>query len=303
MVTNTWAPTQPATNANYGASTVPSGSRCRPIPQFGNGDYGSGNGINMNGDPGGDSEYNSLQTKAEKRMTHHFHHPGLLHLGQADDRRFRARRWASSAITPGRRRNWKNLNLEHSLSPQDVKFQFNWQVSYDLPIGQGRAINLHGPANEILGDWTVNTIVYRSTGVPVAAPVGTGDPYFLQRVNQNCDPGVGAPHTPDEWFNWTCFSTPVDPLRPGTAHAYLSSVRTAGAHDLDLSLYKNFHLWKEANVRFEASAYNLTNSVQFGYPSVFWYPTANAADMAGFGQITGDVNTPRQLQFGTKFTF
>jgi hypothetical protein len=56
-------------------------------------------------------------------------------------------------------------------------------------------------------------------------------------------------------------------------------------------------------VRFEASAYNLTNSVQYGYPNVFWYPQPDASNMTGFGQVTGDVNTPRQLQFGSKFTF
>jgi hypothetical protein len=302
MTPNTWAPTQPNTNANYGSATVPLWVSLQPFPQFGTGNYGAGNGINMSGFPGGDSEYSSLQAKVEKRMTNHFTTLASFTWGKlmTDD--------SGSPLSfigyhAGAPQDWKNLNLEHSLSPQDVKLQFNWQVSYDLPIGKGRALNLGGPANEALGGWTVNTVVYRSTGVPIAAPVGTGDPYFLQRVNQNCNPGAGAPHSPAEWFNWTCFSTPVNPLAAGTASAYLSGIRTAGAHDLDLSLYKNFHLWKEANVRFEVSAYNLTNSVQFGYPNVFWYPQPDASNMQGFGQVTGDVNSPRQLQFGSKFTF
>jgi hypothetical protein len=45
--------------------------------------------------------------------------------------------------------------------------------------------------------------------------------------------------------------------------------------------------------------------VQYGYPSVFWNPQA-ATDptvMAGFGQITSAANTPRQFQFGSRFTF
>ena len=301
-VPNTWAATQPATNSNYGSSTVPLWVSLQPFPQFGTGNYGAGNGVLMNGYPGGDSEYSSLQAKIEKRMTSHFTTLAAFTWGKimTDDS---APPLAFIGYHAGSPQDWKNLSLEHSLSPQDVHIQFNWQLSYDLPMGQGRALNLSGPANAILGGWTVNTIYYRSTGVPIAAPVGTGDPYFLQRVDQNCNPGLGAPHTPAEWFNWTCFSTPADPLRPGTASAYLSGIRTAGARNLDLSLFKNFHVWKEAIMRFEASAYNLTNSVQFGYPNVFWYPTPDASNMAGFGQVTGDVNTPRQIQFGAKFTF
>ncbi len=60
----------------------------------------------------------------------------------------------------GAPQDWKNLNFEHSLSPQDVKLQFNWQLSYDLPVGRGRALNLSGPADAAFGGWTVNTIVY-----------------------------------------------------------------------------------------------------------------------------------------------
>ncbi len=51
MVPNTWAPIQPATNANYGSSTVPLWVSLQKYPQFGGGNYGSGNGVLVNGDP------------------------------------------------------------------------------------------------------------------------------------------------------------------------------------------------------------------------------------------------------------
>ena len=57
----------------------------------------------------------------------------------------------------------RNLSLEHSVSPQDVKYQFTGQASYDLPIGPGRAINMNGVGNAILGGWTLNGIMYLST--------------------------------------------------------------------------------------------------------------------------------------------
>jgi hypothetical protein len=303
MVPNQWAATQPATNANFGAATVPQWVGLQPYPQFGNGNYGSGNGVMVNGYPGGDSEYSSLQAKVEKKMTSHFTTLASFTWGKliTDD--------ATPPLAfigyhgAGSPQDWKNLKLEHSLSAQDIKFQFNWQASYDLPVGRGRAVSLNGAGNAILGGWTINAIAYLSTGVPVNAPNGTLNPYFAQRVDMNCDPGKGAPHTVSMWFNYTCFSQPTNPFVAGTAPAFLSSVRTNGAHDLDLSLYKNFPLGKEKNIRFEISSYNVTNSVQFGYPSVFWNPSPTPDNMATFGMITNAVNLPRQFQFGSRFTF
>jgi hypothetical protein len=305
MVPNKWEAIQPPTNGNYGLSTVPLWVALQPYPQFGNGGYGGGNGVNVNGYGGGDSDYSSMQMKVEKRMSHHLSTLAAFTWGKliSDD-----------AAPPlgfvgyhgvGSPQDWKDLKLEHSVSSQDVKYQFNWQLSYDLPVGQGRAVNLHGFANQALGGWTVNTIVYLSTGVPIASPNGTEDPYFSQRVDLSCDPGKGAQRSANQWFNYTCFSQPADLFAPGTAPAFLSSIRTDGAHDLDVSLYKNFKLPHENNLRFEVSAYNFTNSVQMGYPNVFWNVQAatDPSVMAGFGQIFNAANLPRQIQFGARYTF
>ena len=120
-----------------------------------------------------------------------------------------------------------------------------------------------------------------------------------------CDPSKGAPHTVDKWFDYACFTQPTSQFAPGASPAFMGNVRTPGARDLDISVYKNFTLGKERNLRFEVSSYNVTNTVQFGYPSVFWNQSA-AEDptlMTGFGEITYSVNTPRQFQFATRFTF
>jgi len=303
MVANPWEAILPSTNAYYGSATVPQWMALQPFPQFGNGNYGAGNGVMVHAYPGGDSEYSSLQTKLEKRMTSHFTTLATFTWGKivTDD-----------GAPPlgfvgyhgnGAPQDWQNLKLEHSISAQDVKYQFNWQASYDLPIGKGRWINLHGAADEALGGWTINTIAYLSTGVPIAAPNGTENLYFAQRVDQICDPAKGAPHTPTMWFNYSCFAQPASPFVAGTAPAFLSHVRTDGAHDLDVSLYKNLSLGGERTLRLEVSSYNVTNSVQFGYPNVLWNPSPTADNMAGFGQITSDANLPRQFQFGARFNF
>jgi len=69
-------------------------------------------------------------------------------------------------------------------------------------------------------------------------------------------------------------------------------------------LFKNFPIGKEnKNLRIEVSSYNITNSVQFGYPNIFWNPSPTPDNMSGFGLITNAVNTPRQFQFGSRFNF
>ncbi len=305
MVPNTWAGILPPTNSNYGSDMVPLWVSLQEYPQFGNGSYGGGNGVNVTGYPGGDSEYSSLQTKVQKRLTHHF--TALASFT-----------WAKLMTDDGNpplgfvgshggsAQDWKDLRFEHSVSPQDVKYQFTGQASYDLPVGRGRAVNMSGVGDAVLGGWTANVIAYLSTGIPVASPSsGLSPGYFNQRADMVCDPGKGAPHTADTWFKPDCFALPASPFVPGTAPAYLDHVRTMGANDFDLSLYKNFSLGGERNLRFEISSYNIANRAQLGMPgtsSIFAVQTQPDV-AAAFGQITNTVNSPRQFQFGGRFTF
>ncbi|HTW82059.1 MAG TPA: carboxypeptidase-like regulatory domain-containing protein [Terracidiphilus sp.] len=308
-VPNQWAAIQPATNANYGAATVPLWTALQPFPQFGDGSYGAGNGVNVNGYPAGDSEYSSLQAKVQKRLTSHFTTLSTFTWGKlmTDDGNPPL---SFVANHNGSVQDWRNLSYEHSISPQDVKYQFSGEVSYDLPIGKGRRVDLKGFGNAALGGWTMNAIVYLSTGNPINSPSsGTTPSYFNQRADMTCNPAAHAPHTVAAWFNDNCFAIPgtenagtVNPFVPGTAPDYLDNVRTKGARDLDLSTYKAFNFGETKELRFDASAYNLTNTPQFGYPSV---PSIVGAVDQGlpFGQITGTNNTPRQFQFGARFTF
>lgn len=305
MVPNTWAPIQPPTNANYGSSTVPLWVSLQPYPQFGNGNYGSGNGVIVNGDPGGDSEYSSLQVKLQKRLTHHFTTINSFTWAKliTDDS---APPLAFVGNHLGAPQDVRDMRYEHSLSPQDVKVQFTGEVSYDLPIGKGRAVNLHGAGDAVLGGWTTNAVAYLSDGNPIASPiVGAPIAYFNQRPNLTCNPAANAPHTATTWFNPNCFSIPNSPFVPGSAPAYLGNVRAMGAKDLDISLYKAFPMGEDRNLRFEISSYNITNTPQFaqpGVPSIYNVQTQPSI-ASTFGQITTDVNAPRQFQFGARFEF
>lgn len=305
QVANQWEAIDDPTNANYGSSTVQQWVAVQQFPQFGNGTYGAGNGVVVHGYPGGDSDYSSLQTKLQKRLANHFTMlAGLTWAKLITDDGNPPLDFVGSHL--GMPQDWKDMQYEHSVSPQDVKLQFTGQASYDLPMGKGRALHLTGVGNAIAGGWTMNGIVYLSSGVPIASPlVGAATSYFNQRPNLSCDPSQGAPHTDAMWFNYNCFVIPSSPFVPGNAPAYLSNVRTMGARDLDLSLYKAISFGEARELRFEVSSYNVTNRAQFGMPYV---PSITDVETqpsvaATFGQVTTTVNSPRQFQFGSRFTF
>jgi hypothetical protein len=304
-VPNQWAAIQDPTNANYGSSTVPLWVAVQPYPQFGNGSYGAGNGVNVHGYPGGDSDYSSLQTKLQKRLTHHFTTLSSFTWAKliTDDGNPPLGFVGSHLGAP---QDGRDMQFEHSVSPQDVKYQFTGSASYDLPVGRDRAIPLSGVMNAILGGWTTNGIFYWSTGIPIASPVvGAGTSYFNQRPDLACDPSKGAPHTIATWFSPDCFAIPASPFVAGTAPAYLDHVRTMGAQDLDFSVYKEFPFGETRQLRLEVSSYNVTNRPQFGMPNVPGITDVQTqpAEAALFGQITSTVNSPRQFQFGSRFTF
>ncbi len=285
----------------YGAATISQAEALQLFPQFTNGSIG-GAGVSISGAPAGDSIYHSLQVKVQKRLTSHFTTLGAFTWGKllTDDYTSPLSFIGSNG---GFHQDWKNPGLDRGLSTQDVARWFSWQMSYDLPFGPGRLVNLNGWSNEAFGGWTLNTILSLSTGVPIAAPSGTGDQYFSQRPDMSCNPQVSNP-TANEWLNWNCFNQPSSPFFPGTAPATLN-VRTDGTSNLDASIFKNFPMGEGKALQFQLAAYNITNSVQLGYPSVFWNQNAqsNPSVMDGFGQITSQANTPRQVQFGFKFTF
>ena len=78
-----------------------------------------------------------------------------------------------------------------------------------------------------------------------------------------------------------------------------------GARDLDLSLYKSFDITERMKLRVDVSAYNVFNKAQLGMPNVpdIQSVTSYQDVRDSFGQITNTINTPRQFQFGVRFSF
>jgi len=66
---------------------------------------------------------------------------------------------------------------------------------------------------------------------------------------------------------------------------------------MDGSIGKKFHVTERQYVDFRAEFFNMFNHVSWGPPG------RSISDVANFGVITGQVQAPRNIQFGLKYIF
>lgn len=186
-----------------------------------------------------------------------------------------------------------NRRAEKSYSTFDIRHQAHVSFVYSIPYGHDRQFGAHQNRilTSILGDWNISQITNLQSGLPVSV----SRPAVLA---PGADPRLSHP-TIAKWFNTSVFSA-APAFTFGNVGPYLSDVRTQSIHNVDAVLSKNFGV---GNVRehpitatFRAEAYNLFNSVQFGFPN-------NNVTSQSFGQVTSALNAPRDMQFALKFNF
>ena len=168
------------------------------------------------------------------------------------------------------------------------------------PFGRGgHFFNEGGISGKLLGDWTLSGVFSARSGSPiditgvnlttnrvqgtVARPNSTGTPRILG--------GTG----PEElWFDTSVF---VEPPSGTYGTVGRNTVRGPGYTNYNLTLARTFRLTERFDLRFTASAFNLTNTPRYESPS----GTFTSGD---FGEISSTVaNSERRIRFGLKLSF
>ena len=80
-----------------------------------------------------------------------------------------------------------------------------------------------------------------------------------------------------------------------------NSIRGDGYFDIDSGVSKSFNMpWKEGHkVQIRWETFNLTNTVRFD-------PQSNLSDLmlaSGWGKLTSQLGSPRQMQFAVRYVF
>jgi hypothetical protein len=246
----------------------------------------------------GNSNYHSLQLTAEKRFSN-----GLSFLSaytyahSIDDVPLQQGGNGEGPIPQDPR----YLFLDRGNSLFDVRHRFSQTLLYDLPIGRGKRFHFGQKwADTLLGDWQVNMIFTKQTGLPFAPVLANS----VANTGASSRPNLlGDWHIPDptitHWFN-TALNTPGAPWATPAQFTYGNAgrgiLRGPGRTNVDFSVFKQFAATERFHVQFRGEFFNILNHPQFDLPGqTIGNPAA--------GVITATVGTPRDIQFSLRLLF
>jgi hypothetical protein len=229
----------------------------------------------------GQSDYNALQARVERRMANGF----TVQVAYS---------W-SRAMTETGYLNDFDTELERVISQWDREHTFVSSGLVELPFGRNRRYGRSwgGVTNTILGGWQLSYIFKAQSG----APLGFGN--FLFAEGMGVDDIMADDPSVTQWFNVNAFNRVnaqqlVSNVR--TQPSRFEEVRGPGYAVLDLALLKNLSLGGTRQLQFRVEAYNATNRVNLGGPNTGTTSTA-------LGIITSQNGLPRQLQLAAKVSF
>jgi hypothetical protein len=217
--------------------------------------------------------------------------------------------WLEAASPSWGDANAYNLRGERSLDGFDVPQRLVIGSVLDLPVGKGKAIggNMNTFANKAVGGWGINTIITFQSGYPIS--VG-GCPGALSNSGLQ-DPGCARPTRTafshllggsraqkiKEWYDTSVF-TAGDPSNfgYGTDSRVEPNIRSDGIKNFDFAAFKDtkFGPGERLGFEFRGEFFNLFNRTQFN-PPAGWGGT--------IGQVSGQYNLPRVIQFAGRITF
>jgi hypothetical protein len=271
------------------ATTTPAQLLAR-FPEFPVGDSatgwsGSGGVLEQNLDDGR-SYFHSLNVRLEKRASH-----GLTFVFNYIYSRM------MEQVT------WLNASdpvPEKRVSPVDHPQRYVAAFSYELPVGQGRALSLHSHvANSVLGGWLLNGVYTYQIGAPIMWVNGSssspGDYVYFG----------GAPLAlNNRQVDGPAFNTSLFDVKSADAFNYhlrtfptmFSNLRADGINQFDPSISKRFSFTETKSLQIRFEAYNVLNHPVFAAPST-------TASNAAFGTITATANRFRTIQLGARLVF
>jgi hypothetical protein len=266
-----------------------------PFPQF----------TTFGGDspPEGDSIYNALQLRVEKRFSAGFQalvtYTYSKFLDDATSSQNSFNTGGTSLQDPNNRR------LERSVSLYDISHLLQISHTYQLPFGRGRKLgsNWNAALNGVLGGWQVNGIWTVDSGRPLS-PALTGGlnlpTYGTQRPNLVATPERNdGPNWLTQYFaNPSAFVKPAS-YAVGNAPRTLPWVRTPGQRNVNLAVSKEFGLSQireGMGLQCLVQSLNAFNHPQFAGPNM-------TVGSAAFGTVTSQANTPRELEIALKLHF
>jgi hypothetical protein len=267
------------TSSSLGTATIARQQLLRAFPRF--------TTVALFRDNVGDSEYDALQVKLEKRFSRGLTFTAAYTFSKLIDD---ASSYFSQTIFTGPVLNTTgaadafNRRLERDVSSGDIPRVFSAGWVYQIP----KLWKISG--------WEIAGLVRVQSGdaVPVSQATNSNSSlgYALQRPNRVADPNSFDGRSAARWFNTAAF-TVAPQFTIGTSSR--NPIRGPGLQEADLMLGKTFRITERIAFEFRAEVFNVTNTPPFNDPS-------GSFGTAAFGSITTAGN-PRDFEFAAKVRF
>jgi hypothetical protein len=281
---------------------VPAWTLQIPNPQF--------CGENFVEPPWSNTNYNALQIRVEKRLSH-----GLQFLANytwsksLDDTSCNGDNvcWIGGFTRledPNNRRK-----LPYSQSEFNVPQILNLSYVYHLPVGRGMhwGSGMNRWADGVLGGWETTGIWVFASGQPlslswiscgVTVPsYGCQQPNLIGKLQKT--PGPITNNLNNYFSNEATALAEPAPYSLGTGPPVMSGILGPGTFNANLALFKNFNLGKMregSSLQFRIETINGFNHPNFAQPNTTF-------ESPNFGIITSQLNAARQVQLGLKLYY
>jgi hypothetical protein len=254
----------------------------------------------------GFSTFHSLQVVANRQFS-----KGLLVYANYTWSKTLANAITSEPSGNGSPLDYYNLRLEKAVSAQDVPQALKANISYELPIGKGKAL-LSGAGkavNAILGGWSASAILNYWSGTPIG--IGAPSAYTAwnggtNRANIASGPMKNAAFDKNKfelldnyssantYLNKSIYSVPA-PLTLGSSAVRYAQLRTFATINEDLALQKNYQITEKYRAQLRVDLFNAFNRPTLSGPN-----TSLTSPL--FGQIT-NVSGNRTAQVDLRLDF
>jgi hypothetical protein len=254
--------------------------------------------------PIGDSQYDALQARLDRRFQNGFQLGVSYTLSKSTG-------IAGNPNSDGALRISipEYYALNEGLSDFDRTHNLNITSIVELPFGPNRRwLNDGGVVSWIVGGWQVNNILSFYSGTPfsvTASGTSLNAPENDQRADQvTSDVAIlGGIGPTSAYFDPLAFA-PVTEARFGTAP--FNVVRGPGVASWDLGIFRQFDLPRTMDLQIRMEAFNVTNRPRFSNPggnvsNLRLNPDGSVANLNGYAVITGTQDgSERQIRFGVR---
>ena len=196
-----------------------------------------------------------------------------------------------------------NTDLTKDYGVSDIDIRHRFVVSYTYRFDDFKHFGFIG--RDVLGGWRVNGITTLQSGSPFTVTSGTDtnlDGTNNDRANVTGDPYSHVTSRHDKIYkgilNVAGFSVPTTPYGTSSRNEFFGPRNVL----TNLSLFKEFPIYKQLRFQFRAESFNIFGNVNLGNPRTNYSVFAPLGTTSGQQYITS-AGQPRIIQFAARVFF